>query len=569
MNAAAPAADPTAARAAAVWAATATWFTAWALPGLHWHDTAEFAAAARRLSLSHSPGHPLHAVTTHAAQALIPVGDAALRANLASGLAIATACAVLYRLLRHAAPALPWLGAAAMAVTPALLPAIWLQGVRAEVYGLQLALTVALGAALWGVVARDGRALPATALIFGLAGANHSLIGAALLPTALLALAVGLRRLRPLLWALPAGALGLATYAYLILRATAGAEVGWGRPTTASALWATISAREWARNATSADVDLAENAARLAVYLVDQVGPVAALLLLMVLGLGALPAWRTRRAPFVGALLMAAGLFATRFFYVFDPLNPDLSGYFAGALVALLFAAWTALGALVASVRPQATWLAYAALLLLASRGPAFDPGHRAHSRRAEAYGHALLAEVPIGGALITSDYTSTFLAWGLRALEGARPDVAVIFRGQVHRPWFVARLATQAPAWAARLADFPAQVGTPSARFEPGVEADRLGALQPHLAPQGATLGPRTPPRLATPVAAFAPLDGPGADDDTARTVALHHAEHARHILTFRPAAEADLARWHLDRAQALAGPDPFILALRQRLPP
>ncbi|MCB9526551.1 MAG: DUF2723 domain-containing protein [Myxococcales bacterium] len=558
-------------RAAGVFAVAGAFFAWAAMPAVHWHDTAEFAAVARRLSLSHSPGHPLHALTTHGVQQALPLGDAAFRANLASGLCLALACAALYRVARAVAPGLPWLGAAALALVPALLPGIWLQGVRAEVYALQLALSVALGGGLLAVARGDGRALPAVALGFGLAGANHSLIGAALLPAALLAMAAGVRRLRPVLGAVPAGALGLATYAYVVLRATAGGEVGWGRPTDLAGLWATVSAQEWAKNATSADVDLAENTGRLALYLAQQYGTAALGLLALLLAFGALPALRLNRAAFLGALAVAAGMFGTRFFYTFDPLNPDLSGYFAAGVVALLVAGWAALAALVQALeRPALRGLAAAlpAALLLTSV-PGYDPGGRQGARRAGSYGRGLLDEAPVGGALVTSDYSSTFLAWALRALEGARPDVAIVFRGQVNRPWFAARLATQAPRWAARLPDFPAGLGTPAARFEPGVEGHRLGPLLPRLGPAGLTLA-LGGAAVAPPEAAWAPFDAPaGADLDTRRAVALHHVEHAMHLLDRGLPPEQPLAAWHLQRAEALAGPDPMIADLAARLGP
>ncbi len=59
--------------------AAAGTFGVWtALPGPHWHDTAEFAAVGRLLSLSHPPGHPLHAQLVHAGELLIATTESAL-----------------------------------------------------------------------------------------------------------------------------------------------------------------------------------------------------------------------------------------------------------------------------------------------------------------------------------------------------------------------------------------------------------------------------------------------------------------------------------------------------------
>ncbi|MCA9541368.1 MAG: DUF2723 domain-containing protein, partial [Myxococcales bacterium] len=231
---------------AAVFAAAASFFAITALPGLHWHDSPEFAAVGWRLSMSHPPGHPAHAQLTRAAE-LFGLGDGAFRANLLSALLAGIALAGFFRLLRAVAPNLPRFAAAAAAVLPAVMPVIWLQAARAEVYALQLVLSAAL-AALCLRVARgaDQRALPALALAFGLAGANHSLIGLFWLPLALWAMAVGRPGWRAFALAVPAGALGLSTYAYLYLRSHAGGVVGWGRPDTPAALWGMISARDWA-----------------------------------------------------------------------------------------------------------------------------------------------------------------------------------------------------------------------------------------------------------------------------------------------------------------------------------
>ena len=55
----------------------------------------------------------------------------------------------------------------------------------------------------------------------------------------------------------------------------------------------------------------------------------------------------------------------------------------------------------------------------------------------------AMLEEVPPGGALVVSDYATIFGAWLLRAAEGARPDVALVFRGQMHRLMQLDRVAS------------------------------------------------------------------------------------------------------------------------------
>lgn len=522
-------------------------FFAWtALPGIHWHDTGEFAAIGRLLSVSHSPGHPIHAITTHGVQ-LLPLGDAGFRANLSSALWMAIALTLFYHALRRLAPEGRWWGAACVALLPALMPAVWLQGVRVEVYALQLALSAGIG--LLALHLRDARAFAGLALVFGWAGANHHLLGVALLPLALAGAWLHRRRL----WLGLAGLVGLASYAHLYFRARASA-VGWGMPDTPAGLWRMISAQEWigANPATRTTLDLVDNAQKMTVWLIEQVGPPVAAMLLI----ASLYAGLRRRSPaLAGCAVAFAGVLATKLLYPFDPLNPDVGGYLAPALCAGLAFAWAGLAA--ADRRwPMGAGLAVGALLWL---GPGFDPGDRQHSRAAEQWGRALLAEVPPEGALVVSDYASHFLLWGLFALEGARPDVVAVFRGQMGTDWYQARLRMRRPGGVTFGAD---------SRYEPGVRAEQLGALRARLGPAGVTLAVDGGASSEAVRAGFAQITLPPTDLDTRRSMGLVHVQYALHHLARAPAGEAlALARFHLETAEAYAGPDPMVAQLRARL--
>lgn len=273
--------------ALAVLTAVAVFLVGGVLPSAAFFDTGEFGAVAWRLSISHPPGHPVHAAVTGAILRL-PLGDVPFRANLASALCLAAALGAFALLLRALAPRLSVIGIIAAAALPAVMPAIWLQGVRAEVYALQLLLSVGLAGLCLAVArGRDARALPALALTFGLAGANHSLLGLALVPVALLAIALGRPGRRALLAAVPAGALGLSAYLWLPLRATAGDEVGWGRPDTLADFWAVLSAKDWQGNLVRTEaLDLADNAYQVTDYLMSQIGYAPAGLFFVVLAAG-------------------------------------------------------------------------------------------------------------------------------------------------------------------------------------------------------------------------------------------------------------------------------------------
>ena len=544
-----------------------TYFALTTLPGAHWHDTGEFGAVARLLSLSHPPGHPLHAVTTHFAQ-LAPLGDAALRANLASAVALAAALAWFHRLLVRLEPRLPIWATVCAALLPAAMPSIWLQAVRAEVYALQLVATVAI--VDFGVrfaQTRDARWLAALALAFGCAGANHSLVGAALLPFGLAATVVGRPNPRAVVAAALAGLGSLAAYAYLPLRADAGGVVGWGRPVTAARIWATISGREWQGNLTAApgEVDIFDNAASVVAYGIDQVGLASAAVLTVVLFLGFPIAFRARGRALAVAVSVVAPVVATRLFYDFDPLNPDIGGYFAAAWLALVAAIWIVCGA-VAERWPCGRYLAWVWPAVLIAAVPRADPGGRRGSRTAERFARAALAEVPPGGAILYSDYASCFLGWYLRGIEGQRPDVAMIFRGQVHRDWYRERWAGSIGAdqaeraeWADPLVGYPDAFRLASTRVEPGIELDRLGPLGASLQSTGLGTTPDAAPLSDESLTrVYDRISGPGAgtlDLDARRALAFHHLQHA---LAVRGAP----ARWHIRRALTLAPGDPIATA-------
>jgi len=138
-----PSSTGDAAYASAVFALTGCFLVWTALAGSQWYDTAEFSAVGWWLSASHPPGHPLHAVLAHGADRLF-LGDVAFRTNVLSAVCVASSLAVAYSVFRRLAPLLPRYAVAAAAAAPAFMSSVWLSGVRAEVYGLQLLLTVVL-----------------------------------------------------------------------------------------------------------------------------------------------------------------------------------------------------------------------------------------------------------------------------------------------------------------------------------------------------------------------------------------------------------------------------------------
>lgn len=516
-------------------------------PGLHWHDTAEWAGAGRALALAHPPGHPVALLSIHAAQ-LLPWLDAAGRAALASALWTALGAAAVADLAwsllaaRRGAPSTAPSAALSAAVAATLagwlycaLPLVWQQGTRAEVYAAQGALA-AVALALWARHLRDGDARPlyGAALALGLSGANHTLLAAAV---ALPALGWGAaRRLSARLWAgLGACALaGLAPYALLPLRGRAGGPVGWGWVDSWASFVDTVLARVWQRQVAARfeEVDWGGNVARLVAFLWAQVGAGVGLLAVTALALAA-ARWARARDEEAGAALTLAGVCLsvglTQVAYPFLTVNPDFSGYLAAGA-----AAGVALLALAAArLHPLAAPLLLAALLAGAARAPRPHGGAGAHG--AEAWARALSEEVPAGGALWAAHYSTHFLLTGLWATEGWRGDVGYVFRGYRAEPWAAARLArpeAEGLGWRHPLSGARPEED-PRARFEVSGPLDPLPALAARARAVGLTwaLSPAGVPASLAALRARWAAGAAGAgrlDVDTCYAWALYHEAHA-----------------------------------------
>jgi hypothetical protein len=189
-----------------------------------------------------------------------------------------------------------------------------------------------------------------------------------------------------------------------------------------------------------------------------------------------------------------------------------------------------------------------------------------------ERIARAMLAEVPNGGTLVTSEYASTFMQWYLLVAEGLRPDVARVFRAQVDSPWLARRLATAHPEVAARLPGFPRSFARADVRFEPGVEPERLGALVPRMQAVGLTFAVDAPrwasgAELERIDAGILRGERPAADGR--RMLAYFSAQHAAWLLAPRAPAPAALALAASDlrRAERYAPRDPLLAELRRRL--
>ncbi len=213
-------------------------------PTITFGDAGELTVAAAKLGIGHPPGYPLAALAGQLFT-LAPFGAVAWKTNLASAVAMAATCFVIFLWLRTLflserprARVEAVVAAAAAAIAFGFGETVWSLAVTTEVYAFNaLAVALTLYAGLAFVRNGDPRWAYAAAFIGGLALSAHFSSALIILPTALYMWARTKRRLgwRPLCLGAAAALLGALVYLYLPLRAAQGPAINWGEPRTLKA----------------------------------------------------------------------------------------------------------------------------------------------------------------------------------------------------------------------------------------------------------------------------------------------------------------------------------------------
>ncbi|MGB0680985.1 MAG: hypothetical protein ACPGUV_15150, partial [Polyangiales bacterium] len=261
---------------------------------------------------------------------------------------------------------------------------------------------------------------------------------------------------RGLLWVLPAGLLPLGIYAYLPLRAAAGAQM-WGEPDTLAGLWRIVSGQDYGVNLGLGDSSIGTRLLPWGVYFAQAGG---ALALLGVVGALAGGGAQARRRWGLG-ILGALGMLAAAGMQGLVELNPDNVAYSNPALLwtgALGAAAWCQVGLQSAPQRDMATpgggrkvrlrratlgsWrravaaLALGLMALHPMAWPKLGDGLRAAAPSLHSAALAWLETPPSRALVLVESDMVASLWWQARAVAGARPDVALAVTGLATSSW-------------------------------------------------------------------------------------------------------------------------------------
>ncbi|MGH2428813.1 MAG: glycosyltransferase family 117 protein [Candidatus Limnocylindria bacterium] len=428
------------------------------MPSTGFWDTAEAQTVPATLSIFHPTGFPTYAMLGWLWSQL-PVGEVAWRMNLLSGVCIALAAALVVLIAghlisqRHAG-----LAAAAAGVAGAVFafaPEPWENAARADVHAvnvffvaLVMWLLFAWRAAERAGAPRAGGWLIGAALAFGIGMGAHPLVGllAFGIVAWLLVVDVGIwRRWRLILACAAVLALGMATYAYIPVRALIDPEppLFYARPDTWERLRYLVFAEQFRGLFDSFETPLANLGAKWAdaerVLELQYFGPGW---LLVAVGAATLATRHAGALLFLSLVVLANVVYSTNF------RDGDIDRYYMPTIVAtapMLGVAVASVGAMCARAAAEASRrladiearrrlasLAGAVVILLAAIVPAaslvtqYSSHDQSANRDADRWVASVHEALP-PNAVVVSWWSYSTPLWYHRWVLGARSDVTIV----------------------------------------------------------------------------------------------------------------------------------------------
>ena len=418
---------------------TAFGLALWGLnPSFYMDDSPEIATVAASLGIAHPPGYPLYTLLGRLLS-LLPLGQPCLRVNLLSALCAATACLLLFHLLRDR-----FQTAASFAWPLALL---WMAGATAYPAALSAKngiyqLTAVFILAVFSALLR-GR-MAAAFFLFGLSLTNHwmSMVPCLAGFGYLAWCRYKERRVTVKEW-LQSGTflvIGLSLYLYLPLRSSLDPLVNWAHPVDLTNFLHHVS-RYVDKNKDFASDPLLW-ARQGFFYLQSAFLELSGLLLLALLGAFAL--WNQNRRAALALLLSWAGLFAA--VCVFSKFSSGriylMQNYSIASFILIpLFAApgfsylsglWNNRFHFFKRAPLLATWVLVLGLVFFRCQA-----GSQAFYTYTYDYVLNAWRDLPKGAFFFCKGDVLDFPSWYLQMAEDKRPDIVVLGGGSLPMDWY------------------------------------------------------------------------------------------------------------------------------------
>lgn len=425
-------------------------------PTVYGGDSSELAAAGATLGVLHAPGYPLYTLLAHAAS-LVPIGEVAARVNFLSAVCSALAGGLV------ATIAWWWTGSRPASVLAwsawAFAPLVWRYSIVAEVFALNNLLWAAQLALSWKyAITKSRRWLLIGAFVTGLGVAHHPTIVFGSLPLVGWNLFVLVREERAragkdVLLALACFVIGISPYLYLPWAAARLPEMSWGSPDTLDGFFYMLLRKEVGTfslvRSGAANASAWEGLRGFALEWMTSFLFVGALLTI-VGWIHAVRATGPLRAHAL-VLLVASSAYVLVFAMLSHlslgvPLQREIVARFwqwpflacavhmaLGASV--LAAGWRERGAGPGAAR---AWFVYLPLVLFLGRIPfVWRAESNAGDRRFATVAQSVLESLPPGALVLSAGDMWTNLLRYEQLVRGVRPDVVVLDRALLTKPWY------------------------------------------------------------------------------------------------------------------------------------
>jgi hypothetical protein len=448
-------------------------------PTFYWEDSAAFCAVGSVMGIPHSPGFPLYVVWARLFS-MMPIFNSAFCCNLMSAFWGSLALALLYLLvirISHRTKSGPSFGGLSTAISVLLVAfstSFWLQTTRAEVYTLNIFLTLLLALLVveWWQSRESGpvfKILLLFSFVLGISLANHPLLIITLVPAFLLLFfSTHLKTVlhfRKLILLAIFFVLGLSLYLYLPIRSSLSPPVNWGSPDSLSNLFSYL--LRTSQPASTASASALPYLSRFwfnLTFPVDQFG-----LPFFWLGVvGAITLYKFYRRIFLFTfLIFILNVLTAAWAADFSLRNYDLLGYLLPSLC--VFAIWFARGLETVSnwaykeakllhvnptydVHKVASYAALYALLGVFVLLPIyqgwrnFDQCNKSSQTWAHRYAHRILSSVRKDALILAGDDNTLTSLWYLSLSRGERPDAKILSISGLNQKAYREQITRQYP---------------------------------------------------------------------------------------------------------------------------